>query len=1287
MESSKDAQAPVGGEKASAPASEGSRTREAMKYGGSLILNTHPIDPQQPFDSRHVAPGLDAGLTAFAQLAALRLNVSRCLISLFDRDYQYVVAEATQSLSLGVGAEAPADSHQLMLSGTAIPRGTNCPNEQVLETPPTIHHENVSDRGFTPFSPVLVVPNLAQDERFSDAFCRQNWPKTHFYAGVPIRSKKGVNIGVYHVYDDLPRSELDFGDNEKQFLRDMAIIVWRHLESRAAVENIHRGERMVRGLGSFVEGQATLSSSTGQFQDAPGQVEGSLNQRQQGLQRDRDNIAALSPENERLRFLGSRSPETRSILLDPKTAATIPRSESPSTVEASAHTVGATALLHRPTSVTVPDPYVVHLKQAFSRAANIIRESIEVQGALFLDASVGSFGGLVEDRRSRDSTDSHGWRSTASSSNDDQPKGVQSQSHGEPVSYCDVFGYSTTGASSIDGTASFSKHTLVPERLLKSLLRRYPAGKIFSFDVDGVMLSGGSETDEAKHPSPSRPRPSTDSAAKGKKRVDRAFSSLEGQGQAITTLFPGARSVAIVPLWDQIKERWFAGGFVWTNAQNRIFTTEGELSYLRAYATIMMGEVHRLNALNSDKVKGDFLSSLSHELRSPLHGVIAAVDLLHGTTLDVFQGDAVHIIETSGRTLLDTLDHLLDHSKVNTFMTSSKLARRDRKELPPMPGQRRNMEGLGMMSMTTETQVDSLVEEVVEAVFAGYNFQRMSVAQLKEKEVGIHADNRALGRLDSSAATEAFGHHPFFADANRPGLVIYLDLDPTVSWDFKTQPGALRRVVMNILGNSLKFTQEGFVWVSLRQAELPARDRVQRSKVVITISDSGKGISEDFLRNDLFKPFTQEDRLVPGTGLGLSLVHSISRILGGSLAITSQLGRGTTARIALPLLRSTTSGRRKAFLTEQFEQVRGLRICLRGFDRCYDRVVDKVPDQPSQVSEAAVMEMLCRDWLGMQVIPFAAVQEDTPDLLLYSENAFNSLDDDASQPALPTVIVCQSALTAHAFTNSPRKSRLTEFISQPVGPRRLARSLLLSLYRRLKRPSAFSSDSRANTSDSHTSDSRLSVEGKSRKDSALAPEPSDRLRSSPDVSDQGVVASAALSDTGSADNNSSEDIPPRSGGEAEAQKLPLSPGPTVTAEEGGPMQPSPYKYLLVDDNDINLKILASFMKTLGHEYDTAVNGLEALQMYTTNPELYPFVLMDISMPLMDGLESTRKIRQLERSEKLRPATVIALTGLASATIQREAIASGMDVFLTKPVNLKSLQRILADYAKSKTRHE
>lgn len=64
------------------------------------------------------------------------------------------------------------------------------------------------------------------------------------------------------------------------------------------------------------------------------------------------------------------------------------------------------------------------------------------------------------------------------------------------------------------------------------------------------------------------------------------------------------------------------------------------------------------------------------------------------------------------------------------------------------------------------------------------------------------------------------------------------------------------------------------------------------------------------------------------------------------------------------------------------------------------------------------------------------------------------------------------------------------------------------------------------------------------------------------------------------------------------------------------------------------------------------------------------------MPVMDGLESTRQIRAYEKQKQLKPAFIIALTGLASAKTQQEAFASGIDLFLTKPVPLKELGRIL-----------
>ena len=72
--------------------------------------------------------------------------------------------------------------------------------------------------------------------------------------------------------------------------------------------------------------------------------------------------------------------------------------------------------------------------------------------------------------------------------------------------------------------------------------------------------------------------------------------------------------------------------------------------------------------------------------------------------------------------------------------------------------------------------------------------------------------------------------------------------------------------------------------------------------------------------------------------------------------------------------------------------------------------------------------------------------------------------------------------------------------------------------------------------------------------------------------------------------------------------------------------------------------------------------------------------MDINMPIMDGMEATREIRKLEQGRpRRRRAMIIALTGLGSATSQKDAFDSGVDMFLTKPVRLKDLRKILDDW--------
>ncbi len=123
--------------------------------------------------------------------------------------------------------------------------------------------------------------------------------------------------------------------------------------------------------------------------------------------------------------------------------------------------------------------------------------------------------------------------------------------------------------------------------------------------------------------------------------------------------------------------------------------------------------------------------------------------------------------------------------------------------------------------------------------------------------------------------------------------------------------------------------------------------------------------------------------------------------------------------------------------------------------------------------------------------------------------------------------------------------------------------------------------------------------------------------------------------------------------------------------------PVPFnRFLLVDDNHMYLKVLCAYMEKLGIEYDTAMNGQEAVDLFCGSEQTYSCILMDISMPVMNGFEATRRIRAHEPRDTRQHVPIIAVSGLASEDAHNEAIASGMNVLHTKPVKLKTLGNLL-----------
>ncbi len=124
-----------------------------------------------------------------------------------------------------------------------------------------------------------------------------------------------------------------------------------------------------------------------------------------------------------------------------------------------------------------------------------------------------------------------------------------------------------------------------------------------------------------------------------------------------------------------------------------------------------------------------------------------------------------------------------------------------------------------------------------------------------------------------------------------------------------------------------------------------------------------------------------------------------------------------------------------------------------------------------------------------------------------------------------------------------------------------------------------------------------------------------------------------------------------------------------------PLGPLSGHVLIVEDNEINQMLIAAYLDQFGLSHDTAVNGEEAVEM--VQERTYDIVLMDIMMPVMDGIESTKQIRAL--SGPAAKTRIIALTAHAMEGDRETYLAAGMDGYVSKPVRATDLFTALCDH--------
>ncbi|KAK9847920.1 Signal transduction histidine kinase-related protein [Penicillium brevicompactum] len=672
------------------------------------------------------------------------------------------------------------------------------------------------------------------------------------------------------------------------------------------------------------------------------------------------------------------------------------------------------------------------------------------------------------------------------------------------------------------------------------------------------------------------------------------------------------------------------------------------------------GRLCRVESVITDRQKGDFISSISHELRSPLHGVLAATEFLGDTHLDDFQESLLETINACGRTLLDTMNQVLDFSKIMSLERQERRSRRRKDSLKP----KLTEENPARMDPFVATNVATLTEEVVDSVHLGHSHMKQSTARTNRPKVVPPSLPNQLARADKEVNAS-------------PNVEVIVNIASN-DWVYKVQPGSLRRLIMNLLGNALKYTEKGLISVCVeanRCSKGRSRRRDAVDMVTLTISDTGKGISSTYLRTRLYTPFSQEDNLSVGTGLGLSIVRGIVDTLDGSIDIQSRVGEGTVVKVSIPLERPIKEEKSSSInvdcagnspIPSTQLSCMGLTKNLVAFGGIYS----------SSLIENQFWSSIAQyvtDWYGMKVVPWSANEH--VDFVFVNETDLSEERVRQSITGSPNLLVFYNEWD-NSGNPSKKWSHLAEtlgILRRPCGPQRLARGILGCL----------NSTPASRRSRPPTAGLEFAVPERP-KLAGPSPMAETLTHSSPGHPDRTAAKSLEFTpDPQSNVGSTGHDNPGlRLGTEISGHttstltsSASLNPTGTLNGSRSGP------RILLVDDNDINLRLTTTFMdKRKVPLLDIAQNGREAVECVEGMLTGYDLIFMDISMPIMDGNEATRAIRTIEKArDGCDRAKIIAFTSLSSSHAEATALDSGVDLFLTKPVSFKKISRLLNEW--------